>query len=49
MPRTPDGPKMPRAPGSAAKESKDTSKQLQKGHDSAGRAMAAKAKTGKRR
>jgi len=49
MPKTPTGPKKPRAPASAAKESKDASKQLRKGHASAGRAMAAKAWTGKRR
>jgi len=49
MPKTPDGPKIPRAPTSAAKESKDASKLLQKGHASAGQAMAAKSMTGKRR
>jgi hypothetical protein len=49
MPKTPTGPKIPRAPISAAKESKDASKQLQKRHASAGQAMAAKAKSGKRR
>jgi len=49
MPKTPTGPKIVRAPVSATKESKDASKQLQKGHDSAGRAMAAKSRSGKRR
>ncbi len=49
MPRIPTGSKIPRAPSSPARESKDASKQLQKGHASAGRSMAAKAKSGKRR
>jgi hypothetical protein len=50
MPKTPTGPKIKHAPASTAKESKDASNQLRKGHSSAGRAMAAKSKaTGKRR
>jgi hypothetical protein len=48
MPKTPTGPKAKHAP--TTKESKDASKQLRKGHSSAGRAMAAKSKgMGKRR
>ena len=50
MPRTPTGPKVKRAPLPATHEFKETSKQLRKGHSSAGKTMAAKSKAvGKRR